>query len=67
MLQNMKDLRVKSGLLSILVHFVLFLFLVVSLSWNSREPEPVMVELWSPIDDSQPSVAQSPKPKPNPK
>ena len=69
MLQNMKDLRVKSGLLSILVHFVLFLFLVVSLSWNSREPEPVMVELWSPIDDSQPSVAQSPKPeaKPEPK
>ena len=66
MLQNMKDLRVKSGLLSILVHFVLFLFLVVSLSWNSRESEPVMVELWSPVDDSQPSVAQSPKPEPKP-
>ena len=45
MLQNMKDLRVKSGLLSILVHFVLFLFLVVSLSWNSREPEPVMMKV----------------------
>jgi hypothetical protein len=69
MSRGVKQSRIKSGFLSILIHVVLFLFLVVSLDWNHRDPEPVMVELWSPEtkpQNVQPAVEPKPKPEPKP-
>ena len=69
MSRGMKNSRIKSGFLSVLIHVVLFLFLVVSLDWNHRDPEPVMVELWSSevkAEVSPPVADVKPKPKPNP-
>ena len=63
MSRGVKQSRIKSGFLSILIHVVLFLFLVVSLDWNHRDPEPVMVELWSPEtkpQNVQPAVELKP-------
>ena len=76
MSRGMKNSRIKSGFLSVLIHVVLFLFLVVSLDWNHRDPEPVMVELWSsevkaevspPVADVKPKPKPKPEPKPEPK
>ncbi|HBZ19041.1 MAG TPA: hypothetical protein DEO41_06550, partial [Betaproteobacteria bacterium] len=58
MSRGIKNSRIKSGFLSVLIHAVLFLFLFISLDWNRRAPEPVMVELWSPELKSEVNTPQ---------
>ena len=56
--------------LSLLVHGVLFAMLVFGLRWQSRNPEPVVAELWSElpaIEQAEPKAEPKPPPKPEPK
>ena len=56
--------------LSLLVHGVLFAMLVFGLRWQSRNPEPVVAELWSElpaIEQVEPKAEPKPPPKPEPK
>jgi colicin import membrane protein len=56
--------------LSLLVHGVLFTMLVFGLRWQSRNPEPVVAELWSElpaIEAAEPKPEVKPPPRPEPK
>jgi len=56
--------------LSLLVHGVLFAMLVFGLRWQSRNPAPVVAELWSElpaIEQAEPKAEPKPPPKPEPK
>jgi colicin import membrane protein len=51
-----------AAVLSTAVHLLLFLVLVFGVSWQSRQPETVSVELW----DRPEPVVQAPRPEPKP-
>src|SRR6267143_831135 len=56
--------------LSLLVHGVLFALLVFSLHWQSKQPDPVVAELWTELPEFEPPAPKvEPKPeiKPQPK
>ncbi|MDT8364573.1 MAG: cell envelope integrity protein TolA [Nitrosomonas sp.] len=73
--------KVRAAFFSLLVHLVFFSLLVFGLSWKSKAPEAIVVELWqnfsetNPIKPTQPvkptapaqPVAQKPEPKVEPK
>ncbi len=51
--------------LSVLVHLLLFAFLYLGVSWQSRHPDTVMVELWSQLPEvEQPAPKAEPEAKP---
>ena len=65
-----------SWLLAITVHVALFTVLFFGIRWRTKQPEPVMAELWSqlpaveaprPAPPPPPVVAPKPEPKPEPK
>ncbi len=56
--------------LSVLVHGVLFAFLVFSLHWQSKHPDPVVAELWTElpaVEPPEPKPEIKPQPAPEPK
>ena len=56
--------------LSLLVHGVLFAVLVFGLRWQSRQPSPVVAELWSDlptVEPAEPKAEVKPQPRPEPK
>ncbi len=56
--------------LSVLVHGLLFAVLVFGLRWQSRNPAPVVAELWSDlpaVEQAEPKVEPKPEVKPQPK
>jgi colicin import membrane protein len=55
--------QMASALLSAAVHLLLLVVLVLGVSWQSRPPEPIAVELWEPLPAT---VAEAPKPPPEP-
>lgn len=60
----------KAGALALLVHAAFLLLLVFGVSWQTEQPEPVMVDLWQTLPD-QPTPTPIPtpavqKPKPAP-
>ncbi len=50
--------------LAVFVHLLLFGVLFVGVRWQSRPPEPVTVELWSPPPPVQPEIKPETKPEP---
>ncbi len=69
--------KVPSAVLALLVHVLLALFLFFGVQWQSRQPEAVMVELWTsapappaakvePKPQVKPAPAPEPKPEPKP-
>ena len=58
-----------AAVLSVLVHAVLFGFLLFGLRWASSMPEAVVVELWDRPVQEQPQIEAAPKiePRPEPK
>jgi len=68
--------RIRAGILAVAVHLVFLGLLVFGVSWQSREPAPVVAELWSrlpapppprPVLRSEPKPAPEPAPEPKPK
>ncbi|XZG70752.1 TonB C-terminal domain-containing protein [Chitinibacteraceae bacterium HSL-7] len=55
-----------SLILAIGVHAILAAFLMVSVNWRTKKPEPVQVELWGPPPAAQ-SKGQTEQAKPQPK
>ena len=56
--------KVPAVVLALLVHLLLAMFLFFGVHWQSRQPEAVMVELWT----SPPApVPEKVEPKPEPK
>lgn len=57
--------KIASGVMAVLVHLVFLAFLVFSVSWQQRPPEPVVAELWSslpPVTKPQPRLEVVPPP-----
>jgi colicin import membrane protein len=54
-----------AAILAVAVHLAFVVFLIVSVNWQNREPEPVSVELYAPPNESAPAP-QPPKPEPEP-
>ncbi len=52
--------------LSLLVHVLLFVFLVFGVHWVSKPPEAVVVELWNQPTTPEPIAEPAPKPEPPP-
>ena len=66
--------KVPSAVLAVLVHLLLVAFLFFGVRWQSRQPDAVMVELWTsppvPVvekSEPRPQVRPPPEPKPEPK
>lgn len=64
--------KAPSVVLAVLVHLLLLAFLFFGIRWQSRQPEAVMVELWtSPpapvVQKVEPAPQIKPEPKPEPK
>lgn len=57
--------RLPAAVLSVAVHLVLLVLLVVGVSWQSRHPDAVVVELWD--RPPAPVVEPAPEPKPEPR
>jgi colicin import membrane protein len=56
-----------AAILAVAVHLAFVLFLVFSVSWQSRKPEPVVAELYAPEKIETPKVPpEPPKPEPEP-
>jgi colicin import membrane protein len=56
-----------AAILAIAVHVAFVLFLVFSVSWTSRKPEPVVAELYAPEKIQAPKPPpEQPKPEPEP-
>jgi colicin import membrane protein len=56
-----------AAILAVAVHLAFVLFLVFSVSWQSRKPEPVVAELYVPEKVEQPKPPpEPPKPAPEP-
>lgn len=59
--------NVAAGMLALGVHAAFLLLLVVGVSWQTRHPDPVMVDLWSALPEWQtPAAPPSPEPVPQP-
>jgi colicin import membrane protein len=54
-----------AAILAVVVHLAFVVFLIVSVNWQNREPEPVSVELYAPPREAAPAP-QPPKPEPEP-
>jgi colicin import membrane protein len=52
-----------AAILAVAVHLAFVVFLIVSVNWQNREPEPVSVELYAPAKEPAPAP---PKPQPEP-
>ncbi len=58
-----------AAILAVAVHLAFVVFLIVSVNWQNREPEPVSVELYAPAKEPAPRTAEptgAPKPQPEP-
>jgi colicin import membrane protein len=56
-----------AAILAVAVHVAFVLFLVFSVTWQSRKPEPVVAELYAPEKIEPPKVTpEPPKPEPEP-
>jgi colicin import membrane protein len=55
-----------AALLAVLVHLLLFAFLLFGLRWSARAPDAVVVELWSQPAVSEPVTQAEPPPKVEP-
>lgn len=68
MLQPEEPSRLAAAVLSAGMHFLLLLVLVVGVSWQSRAPEAISVELWQPAPEPvvEPPPETKPVPKPEP-
>jgi colicin import membrane protein len=53
-----------SFLLAITVHVALLTILVFGIQWRSKQPDPVMAELWSQLPVVEPPRVEPPKPPP---
>jgi colicin import membrane protein len=53
-----------AAILAVGVHLAFVVFLILSVNWQNREPEPVSVELYAPQREAAP--APPPKPEPEP-
>ena len=61
-----------SGALTLVMHALFFALLVVGVTWQKREPEAMVVDLWNnlpplPAPKVEPEVKPAPEPKPAPK
>ena len=54
-----------AAILAVVVHLAFVVFLIVSVNWQNKEPEPVSVELYAPPREAPPAP-QPPKPEPEP-
>jgi colicin import membrane protein len=54
-----------AAILAVAVHLAFVVFLIVSVNWQNREPEPVSVDLYAPPKEAPPAP-QPPKPEPEP-
>ena len=66
-LQYQEPGKVPSAVLAVAVHLLLAVFLFFGVRWQSKQPEAVMVELWTspPAPVAEPAVVQ-PEPPPKP-
>jgi colicin import membrane protein len=56
-----------AAILAVAVHLAFVVFLIVSVSWQNHEPEPVSVELYAPQAIAPKAVPPAPPPpKPEP-
>lgn len=58
-----------AAVLSVLVHVALFAFLLFGVTWQSKSPDAVVVELWDRMPAVEPQPVQTPpavEPKPEP-
>lgn len=61
--------RAISGALALAMHLLFLVFLIVGVSWQQREPQPVVVDLWSdlpPLPAPKPPPPRVAKPAPAP-
>ena len=67
-LQYQEPGKLPSVVLAVVVHVLLAVFLFFGVRWQNKEPEAVMVELWSspPAPVVEKIVAEPPPPKPEP-
>ena len=58
-----------AAVLAVLVHLLLFAFLVFGLRWSVKTPDAVVVELWTQpaVEEPIPKVEPVPEPKPEPR
>jgi colicin import membrane protein len=54
-----------AAILAVAVHLAFVVFLIFSVDWRNREPEPVSVDLYAPPKEAAPAP-QPPKPEPEP-
>jgi colicin import membrane protein len=66
--------RAKAAVLALAVHVLFLAFLVFGVSWKTREPDPVVVELWNVPPAAKPAPVMpapmqevKPEPRPEPK
>lgn len=62
--------RVPAIILAVLVHLAFIALLVFGVDWQTREPAPVIAELWNNLPGAAPAPPQAkpePKPEPTPK
>ena len=59
--------RALSGAMAVLTHVVFFVLLVFSLSWQTRQPEAIVVDLWNNLPPmAAPKAEPAPEVKPEP-
>ena len=59
--------KIPAAVLALLVHLLFFVFLVFGVSWRSREPAAVQVDLWSSLPAAPQALPHRPEPKPLPR
>jgi colicin import membrane protein len=55
-----------AAILAIAIHLAFVLFLVFSVNWQNRKPEPVTAELYAPPQKTEPTTPPPEPPKPEP-
>jgi colicin import membrane protein len=55
-----------AAILAVAVHLAFVVFLIFSVDWRNREPEPVSVELYAPQPVAAKAAPEPPKPEPEP-
>jgi colicin import membrane protein len=55
-----------AAIIAVAVHLAFVVFLVFSVNWQNREPEPVSVELYAPQPVAPKPAPEPPKPEPEP-
>jgi colicin import membrane protein len=66
--------KVRAGVLAVAVHLLFFGLLIFGVTWQSRQPDAVQVDLWKDLPVAKPAQSQprpqpraEPKPEPKPK